>query len=88
MLRDRSSEEPKVFLDKTYNLRRLPSRTQYPSAEFEVSEECDNLQEAPKKILITIEELDDKGNVIKSRVMETEEVPVMSLENTLVDDLD
>ena len=70
-----------------YNLRRVSGNSD-DSIIFTLSEEEDDPEEQPTKgssrILISIEELDSCGNVIRSKVMEAEEVPSMPSGNVIL----
>lgn len=70
-----------------YKLRRMNSINEEP-AMFTVSEDEDDPEEPPvmssTRILISIEELDSCGNVVRSKVMEAEEVPSMPSGNVIL----
>jgi hypothetical protein len=63
--------------NRHYNLHQVSGRSE---VEFTVSEEeddPDNQEEEGGKIVISFTEVDKSGNVVCSKVMETDEVPVL-----------
>ncbi|PSN35356.1 hypothetical protein C0J52_11505 [Blattella germanica] len=74
---------------RQYNLRRMNGQNS-ESVVFTLSEDEDDPEEQPVsggRILISIEELDSSGNVVRRKVMEAEEVPIMPPGNvTLIED--
>ncbi|KAJ9576162.1 hypothetical protein L9F63_006984 [Diploptera punctata] len=80
------SQQP-VCASSHYSLRRMNSSNDEPIM-FTVSEDEDDPEEQPEtgrsRILISIEEIDSCGNVVRSKVMEAEEVPTMPSGNVIL----
>ncbi|PNF19266.1 hypothetical protein B7P43_G08003 [Cryptotermes secundus] len=77
MMQSQSGAPQPLCSSSHYNLHQTSGRSE---VEFTVSEEeddPDSQEEEGGKIVISFTEVDDSGNVVCSKVMETDEVPVL-----------
>lgn len=76
MMQSESAATQPLCPKSNYNLRRVNGRSE---VEFTVSEDEDPLKQDAEEdmVVISINEVDSSGNVVRSKVMEADKVPAL-----------
>jgi hypothetical protein len=77
MMQSQSGAPQPLCSSSHYNLRQTSGRSEVEFTVSEDEDDPDSQDEDGGKIVISITEVDNSGNVVCSKVMETEEVPAL-----------